>query len=229
VLGTFRACLAVGGADDPGDDHVYHNQQFSKFIEGIPEAKDGKVELFINGDFLEFAQVRPDVYTLGSSKYWCSEAESLEKLAAITKGHEDVFDALKRFQADGNRVTLAAGNHDVDLYWPRVQDELRKVGGPIAFATGSANYFRYDNRLMIGHGHMIEAGTNPLVALGVGNNSGAAMMDIGNLVRIELANNGDFQIQMVELYAKCVILTRPLRLWNRICRLKATCSSFSRK
>lgn len=101
MLGTFRACLAVGGADDPGDDHVYHNQQFSKFIEGIPEAKDGKVELFINGDFLEFAQVRPDVYTLGSSKYWCSEAESLEKPAAITKGHEDVFDALKRFQADG--------------------------------------------------------------------------------------------------------------------------------
>lgn len=101
MLGTFRACLAVGGADDPGDDHVYHNQQFSKFIEGIPEAKDGKVELFINGDFLEFAQVRPNVYTLGSSKYWCSEAESLEKPAAITKGHEDVFDALKRFQADG--------------------------------------------------------------------------------------------------------------------------------
>ncbi len=265
-----------GGADDPGDDHVYHNQQFSKFIDGIPEAKDGKVELFINGDFLEFAQVRPDVYTLGSSKYWCSEAESLEKLAAITKGHEDVFDAMKRFQADGNRVTLAAGNHDVDLYWPRVQHELRKVGGPIAFATGSDNYFRYDNRLMIGHGHMIDpanrfsnwsnpildgpggtkrlemcpgtlfmvkfvnwlekdypfsdnlkpitalarllwneqrasfvaaakilfrfAGTNPLVALGVGNNSGAAMMDIGNLVRIELANNEDFQTQMAELY-----------------------------
>ena len=72
-----------GGADDPGDDHVYHNQQFSKFIDGIPEAKDGKVELFINGDFLEFAQVKPEVYTLGSSKYWCSQAESLEDRKSV--------------------------------------------------------------------------------------------------------------------------------------------------
>lgn len=264
-----------GGAADPGDDHVYNNLQLTKFIDGIPEAKDGKVELFINGDFLEFAQVKPDVYTLGSSKYWCSEPESLDKLAAIVKGHEDVFDAMKRFQARNNRVTLAAGNHDVDLYWPLVQDELRKVGGPIEFATGSDNYFRYDNRLMIGHGHMIDpanrfsywsnpildgpggtkrlemcpgtlfmvkfvnwlekdypfsdnlkpitalarllwneqrasfvaaakilfrfAGSNPLVSLGM-SNSEASLMDIGNLVRLELATNEDFQSQITELY-----------------------------
>ncbi len=145
-----------GGASDPGDDHVYNNNQFSKFIDGIPEAKDGKVELFVNGDFLEFAQVLPDVYTLGSSSYWCSEAESLEKLRAILSGHQDVFEAMKRFQANGNRVTLGAGNHDVDLYWPAVQKELRDAGGPIEFAIGSDNYFRYDNRLMIGHGHAID-------------------------------------------------------------------------
>ncbi|HVQ37085.1 MAG TPA: hypothetical protein VMS31_06115, partial [Pyrinomonadaceae bacterium] len=237
---------------------------------------EGKVELFINGDFLEFAQVKPDVYTLGSSTVWCSESESMEKLDAILKGHADIFEAMKRFQANNNRVTLAAGNHDVDLYWPRVQDELRRVGGPIEFATGSDNYFRYDNRLMIGHGHMIDpanrfanwdnpildgpdgtkrlemcpgtlfmvkfvnwlekdypfsdnlkpitalarvlwneqraslvaaakilfkfAGTNPMVALGMGSNGQAATTDIAHVVRVELATNEDFKDHMVELY-----------------------------
>ena len=145
-----------GGTADAGDDHVYHKNQLSKFISEIPEAQSGKVELFINGDFLEFAQVRPDVYTLGSSTYWCSEAESLQKLEAILSGHADVFEAMKEFQAKGNRVTLAAGNHDVDLYWPGVQERLRQACGPIEFATGSDNYYRYSNRLMIGHGHMID-------------------------------------------------------------------------
>lgn len=265
-----------GGADDPGDDHVYHDHQFTKFIKNIPEAKDGKVELFINGDFLEFAQVRPDVYSLGSSTYWCSEPESLDKLAAILKGHADVFDAMKRFQANQNRVTLAAGNHDVDLYWPKVQDELRRVAGPIEFAVGSDNYFRYGKRLMIGHGHMSDpansflnwanpilngpggterlemcpgtlfmvkfvnwlekdypfsdnlkpitalarvlwkeqrasfiaaakilfkfAGTNPLVSLQTANNDEAALMDIGRVVRIELATNANFRNHMAKLY-----------------------------
>lgn len=145
-----------GGANDAGDDHVYHKNQLSKFIREIPEAQSGEVELFINGDFLEFAQVLPDVYTLGSSSYWCSEAESLQKLEAILNGHADVFDAMKEFQGKGNRVTMAAGNHDVDLYWPGVQQRLRHACGPIEFAIGSDNYYRYDKRLMIGHGHMID-------------------------------------------------------------------------
>jgi UDP-2,3-diacylglucosamine pyrophosphatase LpxH len=146
-----------GGKADPGDDHVYQKGQFSKFIlEGIPESKEGKVELFINGDFLEFAQVKPDVYTLGSSRYWCSETESLEKLSAILSGHKNIFLALKEFQEKDNFVTIAAGNHDVDLYWKRVQEEIRKVAGPVQFAIGDEWYHRYSGRLMISHGHMID-------------------------------------------------------------------------
>ena len=148
-----------GGANDEGEDHVYDKNQLRSFIEEQGRSAaglKGDIELIINGDFLEFAQVEPDIYQLGSSKYWCSEAESLQKLKAITTGHADIFEAFKKFQQTGNRVTLGAGNHDVDLYWPEVQKELRRVGGPFEFETGSVWYSRYNGQLQIGHGHMFD-------------------------------------------------------------------------
>lgn len=152
--------LHMGGGDkDPGDDHVYDKNQLRNFIDEqaqSPEGKKGDVELFINGDFLEFAQVSPEVYSLGSSKYWCSEKESLLKLKAITDGHADIFESFKKFQAAGNRLTIAAGNHDVDLYWPAVQAELRRVSGAIAFETGNVWCSRYGDKLRISHGHMFD-------------------------------------------------------------------------
>src|SRR5215467_153534 len=146
-----------GGKNDPGDDHVYKKQEFVRFLESIPEARDGKVELFINGDFLEFAQVLPDVFQPTSPDFWCSQDESKAKLNAILTGHKDMFDALGGFQKNGNQVTISAGNHDVDLYWQGVQDDLRRAIHPdIKFELGENVYFRYGTRLVIGHGHMYD-------------------------------------------------------------------------
>lgn len=148
-----------GGPHDAGDDHVYQNNQLRRFIEEVGSSADGqagRVELFINGDFLEFAQVRPEVYTLGSAYYWCSEKESMEKLNTIIDGHPDIFAALKDLQGRGNKVTLGAGNHDVDLYWDDVKNRLRDVAGPVDFATGQDVFTRYDGRLVVGHGHFLD-------------------------------------------------------------------------
>ena len=146
-----------GGKSDPGDDHVYQQRQLVRFLQDLPEAKEKKVELIINGDFLEFAQVLQSVFTPTSPKLWCNEQESLDKLNAIIKGHEDIFMALKELQEQGNQVTLAAGNHDVDLYWPKVQERLQAVIHPhIKFELGSNVYYRYGQRLVIGHGHMYD-------------------------------------------------------------------------
>jgi UDP-2,3-diacylglucosamine pyrophosphatase LpxH len=148
-----------GGKQDPGDDHVYQGGEFRRFIENATDSEDGRagrIELFINGDFLEFAQVRPEVYTLGSAEYWCTEAESVEKLDAILTGHPDIFAALQKFSERGNRVTIAAGNHDVDLYWGEVQKKIVAVAGEVNFETGRDVCERYEGRLQIGHGHMID-------------------------------------------------------------------------
>jgi UDP-2,3-diacylglucosamine pyrophosphatase LpxH len=148
-----------GGPSDPGDDFVYEDGQFLKFIKAQQETTEwrrGQMELILNGDFLEFAQVRPEAYTLRSSKFWCSEAESLAKLECILRGHAEIFAALRAFQENGNLVTIAAGNHDVDLYWPGVKGKVEQASGAVCWELGSEWYYRYLGRLAIAHGQQLD-------------------------------------------------------------------------
>lgn len=147
-----------GGASDPGDDHVYDGDQLQRFVSGLTASdagQAGEIELYINGDFLEFAQTEQQAYRGEDSAFWCSEEESMQKLAAIVRGHSAVFDALRSFVEAGNVVTIAAGNHDVDLYWPAVQAELRRRVHPsLGFELGSEWVERHGGRLQISHGHI---------------------------------------------------------------------------
>ena len=146
-----------GGAADPGDDHVYQNKPLERFLAelgGCEEGKKGQIELVINGDLFELAQVQPELYKGEHFFTWSSEAESVARLKVILNGHAGIFAAMKRFQASGNRVTMAAGNHDVDLYWPEVQKCIRDAAGPVQFELGKIWYMRYGGRLHIAHGHM---------------------------------------------------------------------------
>lgn len=57
-----------GGSADPGDDHVFDQQQLAGFIDTLRTSGDGqqgRIELYINGDFLEFAQVGQHLYKIG--------------------------------------------------------------------------------------------------------------------------------------------------------------------
>lgn len=147
-----------GGPADPGDDHVHHKDQFAKLLHEqlrTPEGRAGDIELLVNGDFLEFAQTDTDAFSLRSDKCWCTEPQSLRKLETIMSGHGPIFGALRDFQHAGNHVTLAAGNHDVDLYWPGVQQRLRDVvGAELRFEVGREWVERHNGMLQVGHGHM---------------------------------------------------------------------------
>ena len=149
-----------GGRADPGDDFIYQDSQFPRFLREqlhTAEGQRGDIELIINGDFLEFAQVVPEAYTIQSSRFWCSQGESQRKLRAILDGHPEVLDALREFQEPGNHVTIFAGNHDVDLYWPDVMGDLqRAVGDKLSVEVGEVWYSRYEGRLRISHGHMLD-------------------------------------------------------------------------
>lgn len=147
-----------GGSNDAGDDHIYQNGELVRFLRtqaATPEGAQGRIELVFNGDFLEFAQTNQAAFGHPSDDYWCSEKESMDKLETILDGHADIFRELVAFQAAGNLVTIAAGNHDVDLYWPDVQARLRQAAGSaLRYELGKEWYERYSSRLQISHGHM---------------------------------------------------------------------------
>jgi hypothetical protein len=76
-------------------------------------------------------------------------------LESILQVHPDIFAELVSFQHNGNLVTIAAGNHDVDLFWPKVQQRLREAAGVrLRFELGEEWVERHGGRLQIGHGHM---------------------------------------------------------------------------
>lgn len=147
------------GPDDPLEDHVCKGRPLTRFIEQLAAGDDGaagEIELVINGDFLEFVQALPEAFTPVSKDHFCTEDESLAKLEAILDGHASIFRALKAFQEAGNSVTVMAGNHDVDLFWPRVQARLRDRIGSIYFELGQDWYSRYGGRLRVAHGHQLD-------------------------------------------------------------------------
>ncbi len=185
-----------GGPEDDGDDHVYQDSQLIRFLKQLREREEaafgpGGVELFINGDFLEFAQVDPGAYTLRSAKYWCSEEESQRKLKKITDGHKDIFDALREFQKDGNRVTVSAGNHDVDLYWYGVRDDLKKAAGPVEIAVEEEWFYRYGRRLAISHGHQIDPANR------FDRWQDPVLVDENNVPRLEMCPGTLFMVKLV--------------------------------
>lgn len=49
------------------------------------------------------------------------------KLRRVAARHADVFAALASFVADGHALTIVHGNHDIELHWDEVKDDLREV------------------------------------------------------------------------------------------------------
>jgi UDP-2,3-diacylglucosamine pyrophosphatase LpxH len=61
------------------------------------------------------------------------------KMRAVVERHEDVFRAMARFLAAGNRVEIICGNHDVEMHWPSVQRTFKHGVAAIWRQTTSAH------------------------------------------------------------------------------------------
>ena len=127
------------------DDTFARFLRYHEEIKGQPRFGGRPWLLIINGDLFDFLQVislpeegrllravkglerRKDMrineqdYGLGTTA-----EESEWKLKRIARGHQRFFAALGWFVARGNHVTIIKGNHDVELYWPSVQERFVK-------------------------------------------------------------------------------------------------------
>lgn len=189
-----------GGPTDPGDDHVFQGDPLVRLLRKelgeSDRGKRGEIELLINGDLFELAQVRPDLYAGKDYLTWSSEAESLQRLNVILQGHASIFAAIKEFQIPGNIVTMAAGNHDVDLYWPEVQKRIRGVAGPVQFEFGNIWYSKHDGRLQISHGHMEDPANK------FGNWKNPILRSEHKAARLEMCPGTVFMLKLVNVLEK---------------------------
>lgn len=98
-------------------------------------ARAGRWRMVIAGDFVDFIGI-----TLPSGELALETEPSDEerahglgnaadharvKLRRVAERHRAIFVALAAFVADGHALTIVHGNHDVEFYWPSVQEEMR--------------------------------------------------------------------------------------------------------
>jgi len=115
------------GAGDYADDFD-QDAAFQDFLETISAQRSS--ELIINGDFIDFVAVTLERSSVKPfSRLGCTEQESLLKLERVLEAHGESLQALRRFMERGHRLVLVPGNHDVDLFWPRVRDRLLEIWG----------------------------------------------------------------------------------------------------
>lgn len=111
------------------------------FEEFLIHFNDGNTTLIINGDFFDFMQVIVSEFTENdyikypglspldlNPKYGlkCTEPAMTLAIDLIAEGHEVLFRALAEF-ALNNKVVITKGNHDVQLYWVKVQIRIKEI------------------------------------------------------------------------------------------------------
>ncbi len=155
------------GRANPYEDFKFDQElcdMLAYFSSGEFGEKNGipvEVELFINGDFLDFLNVPFQ----GEFEEAITESLALFKLEAIIQGHPQVMAALKRFASlPGKRIRYLIGNHDADLFFPKIQQRITELWDPEGrYPSPRVEVIAYTDRvgieggIEIHHGNQFEA------------------------------------------------------------------------
>ena len=141
--------LHLGAHDDS-----YYDDAFSRFVDQL---HGSGADLLLLGDALDFLEARPRA-TGESKRIDTSEAAARTTLDWIGLRHAPFFAALGRFAAEGRRVHVVPGNHDLELLRTSTQDRFRElVGAGGRSHPGSVTFhpwiFHVPGLLYAEHGH----------------------------------------------------------------------------
>ncbi|WP_413569157.1 metallophosphoesterase [Bdellovibrio sp. HCB117] len=111
----------------------FFDDVFENFLKHIEEKANGQpIELILNGDIFDFDSVLrlPDEPTYKVD--WLErhrglyprEERSRYKIEVILKDHAEFVRALREFVLRGHRAIFVIGNHDLELHFPEVQEEI---------------------------------------------------------------------------------------------------------
>lgn len=156
--------LHLGTGTRPGEINPYEDfheddrlaELIRHYCQGVYEHIP--VEIILNGDILDLLKVP----YRGEFRTEVTEEVALEKVRRCIRGHPVVFDALAAFcRQPQKRITYVAGNHDLDVVFPRVQAlirarlGLREGSESLRFLT-EAWLYRLPGGVVVTHGHQFE-------------------------------------------------------------------------
>ncbi|MFN8846320.1 MAG: metallophosphoesterase [Bdellovibrionales bacterium] len=114
----------------------FYDEELCEFFKLIEEkAERAKVELILNGDIFDFDSVVTVPQQPNFRVSWLEKKRGLEpkseksryKISKILSDHQVFVQGLAKFIRDGNRVVFVIGNHDLELHYSEVQEEILKT------------------------------------------------------------------------------------------------------
>ena len=127
---------------NPAGRFFHFDEDFADFLRHYRLSYVGqrRWRLIIDGDFIEFFQVteppepgerllRGVTLTASDRRFFPGTEweKSVWKLDRVLRSHPQLLLALGRFLLAGNEIYVLRGNHDVEMFWPQVQDHFRLV------------------------------------------------------------------------------------------------------
>ena len=170
-------------------ESFFFDDEFANFLGEVGREsalRDRSARLILNGDVFDFLAAKrlPEDGELEGSET-ISEAErkyglsttatkSAWKMRWIVRGHRVFFSAILDFMEAGHHVTLIRGNHDVELFWPEVQEALYEEIATLAETAPSRwkvsrvreqfdiqHWFYLEKkRIFVEHGHQYDRGNS---------------------------------------------------------------------
>ena len=155
------------GRLNPHED-FHFDEEMSNFFDYISTGQFGdgpqgpvQVELFINGDYLDFLNVP----IAGEFEDAITETLALNKLEAIIAGHPKVMAALRRFASrPGKKITYLIGNHDAELFFSQVRERIirewdpqGRFPSPCVELIADRDRVSFEGGVEIHHGNQFEA------------------------------------------------------------------------
>jgi UDP-2,3-diacylglucosamine pyrophosphatase LpxH len=151
-----------------------YDDDFAALLERFQADRRGeRLTLVWNGDIIDFDLVTawpdppPWPVSRGERKRGLdpTEPKSVWKLDLVLRHHPTLFDAVARFLARGHRLVYVLGNHDRELYFPRVRERLERgfheaaarqglsVRGEVRFEPW---FFHDEDALYVEHGQQYD-------------------------------------------------------------------------
>lgn len=219
------------------------DETFEIFLATIQKEGGGKpIELILAGDIFDFDGVTqlpkeeaPFRVSFLEKKRGLNaeEPKSVFKIRAIVADHSIFFRALSGFVKNGNRLVVIIGNHDLELHWPSVQEEVSLT---MQLSEEERKRVRFTNWFYISNGDtLIEHGNqhdshsncqNPINPKIHGLHGDRIRLPFGCLANRYLINGmGYFNphsdrsylmtaVQYVSFYLRHVIRKDPWLVWN---------------
>ncbi|MEZ0392922.1 MAG: hypothetical protein ACAH59_11950 [Pseudobdellovibrionaceae bacterium] len=219
----------------------FYDEVFASFLRHLSEKSKGEpVELILNGDIFDFDSVmsRPEKPTFRF--HWLEEKRGLYprperskfKIQVILKHHAQWVQALRTFILQGNHAVFVIGNHDLELHFPDVQEEILTALdlGTERERVRFCEWFYISNQdTLIEHGNqydpycMCEDPVNPFIQ---GYNYKSIRLPFGNLACRYILNGMGFFNPHVEsnfimslreyvaFFFKYIWRAQPLLIWD---------------